>query len=73
MQHRRVNLAFADVKSQVQHGDYKIENYDRVKTSVLMQHSVITDKLFGTYACICEWLWRMGLLVILVQQLWYVL
>jgi len=34
MQHHRVNIAYADVKSQIQHGDYKIENYDRVKTSV---------------------------------------
>ena len=34
MRHHRVNLAYADVKSQIQHGDYKIENYDRVKTSV---------------------------------------
>jgi len=34
MQHHRVNLAYADVKSQIQHGDYKIENYDRVKKSV---------------------------------------
>lgn len=29
--HNRLSLAYADVKSQVQHGDYKIENYDRVK------------------------------------------
>lgn len=34
MQHHRINVAYVDVKSQVQHGDYKIENYDRVKTSV---------------------------------------
>jgi len=34
MQHHRINIAYADVKSQIQHGDYKIENYDRVKTLV---------------------------------------
>jgi len=34
MQHHRLNLAHADVKSQIQHGDYKIENYNRVKTCV---------------------------------------
>jgi len=34
MQHHRLNLAYADLKSQIQHGDYKIENYDRVKTCV---------------------------------------
>jgi len=34
MRHHRVNLAYADVKAQVQHGDYKIEHYDHVKTLV---------------------------------------
>ena len=41
VQHHRVNLAFADVKSLVQHGDYKIENYDRVKTYVCRHAPVI--------------------------------
>jgi len=34
IQHHRVNVAYTDVKSQIQHGDFKIENYDRIKTSV---------------------------------------
>jgi len=43
VRHQRVNLAYVDVKSQVQHGDYKIENYDHVKMSVLtMSHVVVT-------------------------------
>jgi len=28
----RLNLAYTDVKSQIQHGDFKIDNYDRIKT-----------------------------------------
>ena len=34
MQLYRLSAAYADVKTQVQHGDYKIDNYDRVKTYV---------------------------------------
>lgn len=33
--HQRLMLAFADVKGQVQHGDFKIENYDKVKRWLL--------------------------------------
>jgi len=34
MQFRRLNIALTDMKSLVQHDDYKIENYDRIKMSV---------------------------------------
>ncbi len=33
-QNQKLGLALADTKSQVQQGDYKIENYDRVKRYV---------------------------------------
>jgi hypothetical protein len=31
IKHQRMSLAYADLKSQIQHGDFKLENYDRVK------------------------------------------
>ena len=36
LKHGRLGLAYADVKAQVQTGDYKIENYDRVKAYVMV-------------------------------------
>ena len=41
IQHQKLALAYADVKSQVQNDNYKIENYDRVKRYVMMSWSII--------------------------------
>lgn len=34
VRHARLSASYADVRSQIQQGDYKIDNYDRVKRSV---------------------------------------
>ncbi len=31
IENQKLSLELADVKSQVQYGDYKIENYDKIK------------------------------------------
>ncbi|ELU12770.1 hypothetical protein CAPTEDRAFT_192595 [Capitella teleta] len=43
MKHQRLTLAFADMKTQVKAGDFKIENYDRVKKERDEFDSELTD------------------------------
>ena len=31
IEHQKIALLYADTKTKIQHGDYKIENYDKVK------------------------------------------